>query len=183
MRYDLTRDIVTTSLLKRLWSRIPISSDDACWEWEGARTPQGYGRISITRLDGTQHIEYAHRIVLMVAHNVDLPAGMVTIHSCDNPPCCNPAHIRLGTQSENCQDRENKRRHPRRTVEQRYGLSPTWVDEAAKMYQSGLTMAQVGQHFGVSPDTVSSRLMAIGIKARAGKSRYGTSHIHDKMQA
>lgn len=39
-----------------------------------------------------------------------IPAGMLIMHSCDNPPCVNPRHLSLGTHKTNAQDSMNKGR-------------------------------------------------------------------------
>lgn len=149
MYRDLTRDILTPSLLKRLWRSILLDDDDSCWEWQGTRTPPGYGRISISDPEtGTSRGEYVHRIVLLATHDLDIPAGMVVMHSCDNPPCCNPKHIKLATYQENAQDRERKgRRRPSTTG--RLLVEEPWWQEAIACYRSGESMRSIAKRFGV----------------------------------
>ena len=73
--------------------------EDDCWSWSGGRNKQGYGRISVstkTKTDG------AHRVSWRLHNgNAEIPPGMFILHSCDNPQCTNPKHLRLGTRSEN----------------------------------------------------------------------------------
>ena len=82
----------------QLWERLDKSS--ACWTWTGKRYPTGYGRFG-------KH--YAHRVAYELAYG-PIPEGMHVCHSCDNPPCCNPAHLWIGTPKDNMQDRERKGR-------------------------------------------------------------------------
>lgn len=89
----------------RLYSRL-YHSDNGCWEYHGARDSAGYGRI--------WHINntiMAHRASWIV-HNGSIPAGLFVLHKCDNPPCCNPDHLFLGTAEDNTKDMMNKGRRP-----------------------------------------------------------------------
>jgi hypothetical protein len=76
-----------------------------CWEWNGARTDRGYGHKVI----GRRHMS-THRLAYEWA-NGPIPPGLHVLHTCDNPPCCNPNHLRLGTQHENLIDMVRKGRH------------------------------------------------------------------------
>ncbi len=67
--------------------------------------PDGYGRCAYR---GKRHL--AHRLAYELAHG-NPPGAALVLHSCDNPPCCNPAHLRPGTDAENCADRKVRRRH------------------------------------------------------------------------
>lgn len=73
-----------------------------CMEWQGPLT-NGYGRIVVR---GT--IVHAHREVLRLSTGEDPEAVM---HTCDNPPCINPKHLRSGTNRENTRDMVTKQRH------------------------------------------------------------------------
>lgn len=80
------------SLQELFWNQVDIRGDNDCWEWQGRRTPWGYGYNG----------RYAHRrSYLWTYGSIDLPC---ICHSCDNPPCVNPAHLFEGTYSDNTQD-------------------------------------------------------------------------------
>jgi hypothetical protein len=130
------------SLGERFWSRVDKSGE--CWLWTGSRNAAGYGRTSVN--DKTTA---AHRVSLLLA-GVDI-AGKIVRHICDNPPCVNPAHLRIGTQSENIVD----------------------------MYQKGRANVPTGQrhHFGrkthcvnghpFTPENIYWRTAPLGTRARA----------------
>lgn len=83
--------------------RSKISRTDGCWTWTGPTNNNGYGRFNIYR-EGRRVRLLAHRLAYQLANGIDLDDSTVIRHDCDNPPCCNPAHLRAGTQSDNMQD-------------------------------------------------------------------------------
>lgn len=86
----------------RLWSR--VTRQDGCWEWQGHRQRSGYGGLTV----GNKH-RLAHRVAWEVTYG-PIPDGLCVLHRCDNPPCCNPAHLWLGTKAQNNADRAVKGR-------------------------------------------------------------------------
>ncbi len=103
---------LTKAQLTRFWSKVQRGS--VCWEWQAGRFRRGYGMFNAGRFhDGKQDIRYAHRVAYQLCRG-DIPAGLVVMHACDNPPCCNPTHLVLGTQGDNLADAEHKGRLRRR---------------------------------------------------------------------
>jgi hypothetical protein len=78
--------------------QIATADREPCWEYPYHRDPNGYGCLSWNG----KH-DRAHRVAWRLAHQDELPAkrNMVVMHKCDNPPCCNPAHLKLGRQRTN----------------------------------------------------------------------------------
>lgn len=74
-----------------------------CWDWCGVKTYRNYGRILIRKSDGLYKNYMAHRISYEI-HIGPIPAGLIIMHSCDNPPCSNPKHLIAGTKFENTKD-------------------------------------------------------------------------------
>ena len=103
VHYDRWQRLGTTNLptlADRLWDRVDRSGGtDACWSWNGYRTELGYGQIG----EG-QTLHPTHRVAWELTHQAKVLPGHVVRHDCDNPPCCNPSHLRLGTHADNVQD-------------------------------------------------------------------------------
>lgn len=85
--------------LQDVWKRIVVASPDECWLWPGS-TDYSYGTITI---HGKLH--KVHRVVCELAHGKPSPEKPHALHSCDNPLCCNPSHLRWGTHAENMADK------------------------------------------------------------------------------
>lgn len=75
----------------------PVSG---CRVWDGVRDRRGYGQLNIVRDDGTKKKASAHRVAYELS-NGPIPEGMTVDHTCFNPACVNPQHLRLLTLSEN----------------------------------------------------------------------------------
>lgn len=89
--------------MTKFWNQVDKSGE--CWLWTGCRDDQGYGR---TWADGKS--TNTHRLAYRLAHG-EIPESAYVLHSCDNPPCVNPAHLRIGTQLDNMRDRSERGRH------------------------------------------------------------------------
>lgn len=92
----------------KFWSHIQIGDRKTCWEWTAGRDKNGYGRTKIKKSHGWTSGQ-AHRVVYVLAKGA-IPDGLCVLHTCDNPPCCNPDHLVLGTQVDNLQDMRKKGR-------------------------------------------------------------------------
>jgi hypothetical protein len=86
------------------WRKVKIGSDDECWPWTQSKTWFGHGRVWFR-----DKAWVAHRVA-WVRSVGEIPDGLLVLHSCDNPPCCNPAHLFLGTNADNTHDMQAKGR-------------------------------------------------------------------------
>ncbi len=143
------------------WARVDMSGGaDACWEWTGP-TPErdGWRAYPSTQIHGTAMS--AHRAAWAFTHGA-VPQGMFVCHSCDNPPCCNPSHLWLGTPAQNSADMAAKgrarpgRKRPdcltaRGEDAVMAKLTNAQVGEMRELYATGrFTQAVLGRRFGIS---------------------------------
>lgn len=80
------------------WKNVDVKSDSECWVWKKYKNPNGYGYVRLEKINTTAHIA-AYRLT----HD-DYDKSLNVCHKCNNPSCCNPNHLYLGTQKENMQD-------------------------------------------------------------------------------
>lgn len=92
----------------RFWAKVEKLGPTECWFWRGSKNERGYGHIADYR-NGKRINCLAHRVSYRL-HRGDLQDGDYVLHSCDNPSCVNPAHLRRGTMSENIKEAYQKGR-------------------------------------------------------------------------
>jgi hypothetical protein len=80
-----------------------------CWPWRSACDGKGYGALTIGSPTTRRVTANAARLAYLLTYG-DIPVGLNVLHHCDNPPCCNPAHLWLGTILENSRDMVQKGR-------------------------------------------------------------------------
>ena len=95
---------VTDRLASRFWSKVDRRDATECWNWLAGVGRSGYGLF----WDG-EKVRTASRVAYLFA--VSDPGRMQVHHTCDNPLCCNPNHLWLGTHTDNMRDMAAKGRH------------------------------------------------------------------------
>lgn len=117
-----------------------------CWEWGGTRDEAGYGKV---RFYGPRVM--AHRLAYE-AWIGPIEGDLLVRHSCDNPPCINPAHLLIGTQVDNMRDMEERGRARRRHGEDNGNAKLTYVQvkQIREQRKSGRTLTSLADEFGVS---------------------------------
>jgi hypothetical protein len=128
-----------------------VSKGNECWEWTANKNNKGYGQIFFNK-----RLELAHR-VSWILYIGEIPIGMCVLHRCDNPGCVNPAHLFLGTHTENMLDCKNKGRDHRASGETcaRSKLTCSQVKTIKAMLQNGVRCSEIAKIFEVCRDTIA----------------------------
>lgn len=134
--------------LKRFMERVVVRSETECWQWIGTfEDKRGYGKITI------QWISYrAHRLAYFIATGKD-PGHFEVCHTCDNPSCCNPLHLWLGTTADNAADMIGKGRSLKGIKNPAAILTEDEARAIINDPRSGRTLAK---EFGVKLSTVKA---------------------------
>jgi hypothetical protein len=160
-----------------LRSHVVVNGQEDCWPASGGGYNKKGWHVAF-KAGGARLL--AHRA--MWAHvNGPVPDGQFVLHKCDNPKCCNPSHLFLGTQSDNAKDMWSKKRgNPGSTIGRKLGPAPSrklsreQANQVVAMYKSGLTQKQIGATFSVTDVTISNVLRGLTYTELAGRNELTT---------
>jgi len=152
-RTGTTDDPPRKTFTDRFWEKVDRRGADDCWEWTAALNEHGYG---VMRPEGrrTGPTIKAHRVSLSLA-GVDID-GLVIRHSCDNPPCVNPAHLSVGTKADNSADMVARGRSPRGSRSGASKLTERQVAEIRARQAAGELHRVLAADYGVSRATITN---------------------------
>lgn len=148
-----TKGSTAALLVDRLIRRLQWEGD--CWVWVGYTMPKGYGVIG----NGHGKQKLTHRVAYELFVK-PIPEGKIVMHTCDNPPCCNPKHLQLGSIAENQTDMAKKGRSRRKfTDSDIYAIRarienikkhpPTWTRRAGTD-----SYRQISRDYGVDKNVI-----------------------------
>lgn len=146
---------LTYKRIETFWSRVDKSAgENSCWPWLGSRDGSGYGKMKVDAGINAR----THRIAYLLATGKD-PGESMVCHTCDNPPCCNPAHLWLGDNRANQLDASAKgRKPPSDSAGEKNGaakLTAADVDRIRAMIAGGSTNKAIARVFGVTHQAIS----------------------------
>lgn len=140
--HPLLREAVDVT---RFWGLVARQGPAECWPWHGDQDKDGYGVfVWYGKRRG------AHTLALEFSTGEHKAEGLDTRHSCDNPPCVNPAHLSFGTRQENVQDMISRGREARQGK-----LSDSQIIEIRERRAAGARQIDLAQQYGVSGGQIS----------------------------
>lgn len=148
------------SFEERFWRQVDVLDDNSCWNWNGKSLIRGYGVIG---LGGRKRGKIlSHRASWIIA-NGEIPTnqsehhGFVVMHTCDNRLCCNPKHLKLGTQRDNVQDMINKNRGSTPDLKgEKHPNSRFTEDDIKYIRSSKKTNADLGREFSCARQVIGN---------------------------
>lgn len=140
-RYFVPIPVLSEDETNRFWAKVRRVDSSKCWEWQSTKSEGGYGRF---HLQGRQIP--AHRVAYSLTSGV-IPPGFLVRHECDNPGCCNPDHLRIGTPLDNMNDRGMRHRQWRK-------LDVNIVRDIRERKRKGETHREIAARYGLSSSTV-----------------------------
>ena len=124
---------------------------NGCIIWTG-HTVRGYGEIGLGGKFGRSI--YAHRFAYIQAFG-EIPKDMCVLHKCDVPACVNPAHLFLGTKTDNSADKVAKGRQSRGECAKSAKLNKNSVLKIRVAWESeNVSMRCLARRFGVTFTTI-----------------------------
>lgn len=157
----------------RFWSKVDRSAGpEGCWIWTASLHKAGYGQIR-----WRDSVVGAHRVAYELASGRMVPDGLFVCHSCDNPPCVNPAHLWLGDTSANSADMVAKGRGAMAARNGKAKLSDQDVQDMRDAYAAGgETYQSLATRYGVNKMTASRILKGDSYRRGAVASSHETDN-------
>ena len=158
---------ITAEDIERYWAKVEIAGPDDCWPWRAGMHSMGYGAFSIRLPGGGYRMKPAHQISAFLSYGPS--NGRYALHSCDNRPCCNPRHLRYGTQTDNMQDAKQRgrlsappihrgpaphRNMPKGEDVKTSKMTNATVAEIYKLRLTGMSSMELAKRFDIDKSTI-----------------------------
>ena len=142
----LDRRDFSDAVVARFEAKVDRSAGpDACHLWTARTRPAGYGAFNVAR---TRTLA-AHRVAYAIRHGF-APGALVLRHTCDNPPCCNPAHLLPGTTADNNRDRDERGRSALGEAHGNAKLTASAVRDMRRRAAGGASYVDLAVEYGVA---------------------------------
>ncbi len=161
---------LTDQQIERFWSKVDVKSEDECWPWLAGIKTSGksgqYGGFYIKQIDNTMT---AHKVSFIITHHFDIsddiPDEIVIRHTCNNPICVNPKHLKLGTYQNNSSDMVESGNSLHGSKNPKASLTSEQVKEAREKWSTGeYSIREIGEIFNVSENVMRAVVKNIRYK-------------------
>lgn len=149
---EMTITQALDAVRKDFWSRVLRRGSAECWPWLAGQSSTGYGWIYICGGRRNPVRTYAHRAALYYSTG---KWKSVARHTCDNPICCNPRHLRWGTKRDNAQDALRRGRAYIGESNSNAKLTNRQVLQIRRLRSSGLTYKEISGATGVTTSRIA----------------------------
>jgi len=123
----------------RLLDRTIIDPETGCWNWQGTKDKDGYGKMCVDAKE-----QRTHRLSYLY-HVGPIPENHGVLHTCDNPSCTNPQHLYTGTVVENMRDKQVRRR----VAGERHPYGKLKDDDVLAIRASTESQSKLAEKYGV----------------------------------
>lgn len=144
-KLKITKEVTAAAYQRQhgsLWGMVDIKGRSQCWMWTGPVNKDGYGYFKG---------QWAHRLAWMEHNQMPIAEGGVIRHSCDNPGCCNPWHLEIGTPQDNVRDRDTRGRTAKG---QQNGRARLVEEDVLQIFLDPSPYSDIARRFSVTTSTV-----------------------------
>ncbi len=158
-----TGEPVTIGMVQLWVATPPVRTVRGCIEWPfGVSASGGYGTLADAGGEYGTDIVTRQVLLAVIGEPPEPPVGqrILALHSCDNPPCIAPEHLRWGTEADNVDDKMKRGRHhsSRGTTNPRALITEEQVHEIDALLAAGVSQLKIAKEYGIAQTAVSAIL-------------------------
>jgi hypothetical protein len=131
------------------WAKVDKAGPNGCWLWTGTKVRLGYGQFRMRNKRWQ-----THRLAYVLTYG-PVPADKFVCHKCDNPTCCNPDHMFVGTPADNMIDKMNKGRAPHGELNKMSRYTTAQVLEIRRLAAAGISERKIREVLGIGRGSVA----------------------------
>jgi len=146
------KDFYERTFNERFWRRVEPQNGGKCRNWLGTCGSHGYGMVSRNGKNVRTH-RVAYELVFG-----EFNVAFDVLHKCDNPLCCNPEHLYLGTDVENQRDAAQRGGHKAKMGEQHPMArlnSSDIINIRNSFHKKGVFQHVLAKQYGVTKTQIS----------------------------
>ena len=162
---ELLAQLLSNDFKTLFWSHVEIKGPDDCWNWTLRKAKNGYGLLTFKRKPIIRGF-LVHRLAWILTHKY-VPDNKCILHSCiGNRVCCNPNHLRPGTQKENMQEMTDQGRRVVTPGELAYSakLTDSDIPKIMELKANGMSQHSIARMFNVKQPTIGRIIRGEGWK-------------------